>query len=89
MDTTVAEAKVPRQARTGNKVPTFLDTGAGDNFISPDFAKTLIKIGYKISHNSHACLVCRAFNDNYNLSRDVIKFKLQINDDFGNIYTLV
>ena len=45
-----------------NTVSIFIDTGSGDDFISEQFASTLINLkGYKPILNNESCLVCTAY----------------------------
>ena len=52
-----------RKKDKDNDITIFIDTGSGDNFISTQYAKSLINYGYKPLNTLTICEVCSPFSE--------------------------
>jgi hypothetical protein len=59
----IKEDNIEGSQRLGDKLTTiFIDTGAGDNLVSAQYAEPLIHYGYNPIKTKTICEVCSAFN---------------------------
>jgi hypothetical protein len=71
-----------------NSITIFVDTGSGDNFISTQYAESLINFGYKPIFSETICEVCSPFKEKCIPCGHTYSINLSIKDDIGDIIKL-
>jgi len=71
-----------------NSITIFVDTGSGDNFISTQYAESLINFGYKPIFSETICEVCSPFKEKCVPCGHTYSINLSIKDDIGDIIKL-